>query len=108
MFEYQYLLESEVKVLRYRWTSPDEVDRLLASATGCVFGSIHGRPYLEIIVDTIPHRLAFDADTELTDVVSRARALGVPIHRAIEMVAVLVATCALAATAVATAIWLRL
>lgn len=105
---YQRLLGEEPRALHYRSMRPGAVDELLASATGCVLGDIACRPYIDVIVGMVPHRLEFDADAELRQVVSRARAIGIPIHRDVEMLAVLVATYALTVAAVAYAIWLGL
>ncbi|MBN9550254.1 MAG: hypothetical protein J0H31_15565 [Alphaproteobacteria bacterium] len=101
------LFEDEPQALGHRASRSDAVEALLACATGCVFGDSRGRPYLDIIIATVPHRLEFDADVDLRHIMSQARARGIPVHRDIEMLAVLAATCALAAAVIAFAIYLR-
>jgi hypothetical protein len=104
--DYGHLFEDEPQALRYRASRSDAVEALLGGATGCVFGGGRGRLYLDIIIAMVPHRLEFDADVELQHVISQARAHGIPVHRDIEMVAVLAATWALAAAVIAFAIHL--
>lgn len=104
---YGHLFEDESQTLRYRASRSDAVEALLAGATGCVFGGSRGRPYLDIIVATVPHRLEFDADVELRHIISQARARGIPVHRDIEMLAVVAVTYALATAVIAFAIYLR-
>ncbi len=106
--EYGRVRGEEPQSLRFRSMKPGAVDEFLASATGAVSGGIAGRPYLDIIVGMIPHRLEFDTEVERRQVISQVRARGIPIHRDVEMVAVLVAAFALTIAAVAYAMWAAL
>ncbi len=105
--DYGHLFVDEPQALRYHASRADAVEALFAAATGCVYGGSRARRYLDVIVATVSHRLEFEADVELRHIISQARTRGIPVHRDIEMLAVLAATCALATALIAFAIYLR-
>ncbi|PLP56639.1 hypothetical protein CYK37_24705 [Mesorhizobium loti] len=106
--DYQYLLAGVARPLHYRAATASHIERLLGQAKGCVVGRQGGHPFIDINVDGISHRVKFDRDADLKQVLARVEALEIPVYRDREVALAILILGAVLMLAITVALCLRL
>jgi len=104
--DYQHLLAGTVPAFRYGPANASRVDGLLARAKACVLGRHRGQFFIDIHVDGVAHRVAFDRDADSRLLLSRIEARGIPVHRDREVILGVLGIGAVLVLAIALAVWL--
>ena len=105
--DFQHLLADTPAPIRYRPAEASRVEDLLTRATGCVAGRQSGRPYIDIVVGSVSHRVEFDQQADFEHAVAGIKARGLPIHRARDVIVALIGVGGVLILAIVLAIWLR-
>ena len=106
--DYQYLLAGVIPPIHYDATTASYIERLLTQAKGCIVGRQGGRPFVDITVDGISHRVEFDRDADLKQILLRIEVLGIPLYRDREITLAVLMLGAVLMLAITVALYLRL
>lgn len=105
--DYQHLLTEAPAPIRYRPVEASHIESLLARATGCVVGRHSGRPYVDIVIASVSHRVDFERQADFEHAVAAIKARELPVHREREVMIALIGVGAVLILAIAVAMWLR-
>ncbi|MDX8458862.1 hypothetical protein [Mesorhizobium humile] len=105
--DYQHLLAGAVPTLRFGPATAPRIEVLLVRARGCVTGRQAGRPYIDFNIDGISHRVEFDREADMKQLLARIKARGTPLHRDREVILAVLGMGAVLVLAIALAVWLR-
>ncbi|MBN9220551.1 MAG: hypothetical protein J0I79_21600 [Mesorhizobium sp.] len=105
--DFQHLLTETPAPIRYRPGEAARVEALLARATGCVVGRQRGRFYVDIVINSVPHRVEFDRQADFDQACAVIRTRSIPVHRERDVMVALICTGAVLVLAIAIAMWLR-
>ena len=105
--DYRHLLEGTPGALRYGPASAQRMEELLARASGCVLGRQGGHPCIDIVVDTVSHRVRFEREADFREVLGRIETRELPVHRDREMAFALFGIGSVLILGIALAMWLK-